>query len=237
MGCLLGYVNLVLARCFEFQTTSYLFPEGRLKVQNACHPIPLPRAWLVPHTLRSEFPLVGCVNLVHARRFGFQTTLYLFLEGRLKIQNACRPIPLPRAWLAPNTLRSEFPPVGCMNLVHARRFGFQTTLYLFLEGRLKVQNACRPIPLPRAWLAPHTLRSEFLPVGCVNLVHARRLYFGKTRVDHFQSTQPLGGTTFPHRPRLPLQSDTAQTLLPNPAHSALPPVRRAYPQPARGLCA
>ena len=205
--------------------------------------MPLPRAWLALHTLRSEFPSAGCVNLVHARRFGFQTTLYLFFEGRLKVQNARYPMPLPRAWLAPHTLRSvrTIPlycsPVGCVNLVHARRFGFQTTLYLFLEGRLKAQNACHPILLPRAWLAPHTLRSEFPLVGCVNFVHARRLYFGETRVDHFQSAQPPGETIFPHFPRLPLQSDTAQTLLPNPAHSALPPVRRAYPLPARGLCA
>ena len=177
------------------------------------------------------------MNLVHARRFGFQTTLYLFLEGRLKVQNAYHPMPLPRAWLAPHTLRPEFPPVGCVNFVYARCFGFQTTLYLFLEGRLKVQNDCHPMPLPRAWLAPNTLRSGFPPVGCVNFVHARRLYFGETRAVHFQIVQPPDGTTFPHLPRLPLQSDTAQTLLPNPAHSALPPVRRACPPPTRGLCA
>ena len=61
---------------------------------------------------------VGCVNSVHAR--------------------GCPYLWNPRAWLAPHTLRSEFPPVGCVNFVHARRFGFQTTLYLFLEGRLKV---------------------------------------------------------------------------------------------------
>ena len=123
------------------------------------------------------------MNFVHARRFEFQTTLYLFLEGRLKAQNARYPMPLPRAWLAPHTLRSEFPSAGCVNLVHARRFGFQTTLYLFLEGRLKVQNACHPTPLPRAWFAPHTLVYRNSRIIATNRPAAIRTHPRQTTVE------------------------------------------------------